>query len=126
MVAITVEPCYVSAAPRRSSAAVYARRRLVAGILLVLVLAATAVAVGRLVAALGDVPASVSEHRPTPAVVGSPANGDTEVYVVEPGDTLWSIARKLRPDGDVRSLIRHLAKVNGGTELAVGARLVVG
>ena len=46
-------------------------------------------------------------------------------YVVQPGDTLWGIARSLQPDGDVRPLVGELTRVNGGAELTVGQRLVM-
>jgi hypothetical protein len=115
MAAITVDPYYVRTAPCRPSAAVYARRRLVAGLLLVLVLAATCLAAGRATAALGDEPASVPGRRPVPAAAAA--------YVVEQGDTLWSIARTLQPEGDVRRLVQALRRANGGTQLRVGTRL---
>jgi hypothetical protein len=71
-------------------------------------------AAGRIAAVLGGAPASAPEHRP---VLAS--------YVVEPGDTLWSIARQLQPNGDVSGLVRSLARVNGGADLVVGQRLVL-
>jgi LysM repeat protein len=46
-------------------------------------------------------------------------------YVVQPGDTLWSIARRLQPEGDVRPLVDQLVDLNGGTDLAVGQRLPI-
>jgi nucleoid-associated protein YgaU len=33
--------------------------------------------------------------------------------VVEPGDTLWSIARELAPQEDVRAVVDALSEVNG-------------
>ena len=44
---------------------------------------------------------------------------------MQPGETLWSIAGALRPSGDVRSLVRALARLNGGASLQVGQRLVL-
>ena len=66
----------------------------------------------RAVAAFGAGPASGVERRPA-------------IHVVQPGETLWSIASQLRPGGDTRSLVRTLAKLNGGASLAVGQRLVL-
>ena len=40
------------------------------------------------------------------------------VYVVQPGDTLWSIARELDPTGDVRADVDRLADLNGTAALA--------
>jgi Tfp pilus assembly protein FimV len=92
----------------------YRRRRLVA--LLAAGVTATLItsAATRSVAAFRDVPASVSERRPAPAA-----------YVVQSGDTLWSIARRLDPSGDPRPLVDALVRLNGGSRLDVGQRLVI-
>lgn len=47
------------------------------------------------------------------------------IVVVQPGDTLWSIAGELDPDGDLRATVDRLADRNGGPSLTVGQRLVV-
>lgn len=39
--------------------------------------------------------------------------GRTRVYVVRPGDTLWSIASKYVPGGDPRRLVDSIAERNG-------------
>ena len=41
-------------------------------------------------------------------------------YVVQPGDTVWSVARRLHPDGDVRPLVDRLVAAHDGSTLAVG------
>jgi hypothetical protein len=95
--------------------AVTLRRRRVRALLAVLLLAiALAWGAVRTAAALGGEPASVPERRPGPIT-----------YVVEPGDTIWSIARRLQPSGDVRDLVRSLVAANGGAEVDVGDRLVL-
>jgi len=73
-------------APRRHRArAVYIRRRLVAGALAIgLVLVA-----GQAAAALGGSSLAPTGRRP-----------HTQTVVVEPGDSLWSIARRVAPDRD--------------------------
>jgi hypothetical protein len=43
---------------------------------------------------------------------------------VQPGDTAWSIARRLAPTGDIRGLVDELVEANGGV-LQPGDRLVV-
>ena len=42
-------------------------------------------------------------------------------YVVQPGDTLWSIARASRPAGDPRALIARIREINPGAELGITA-----
>jgi hypothetical protein len=49
-----------------------------------------------------------------------------DVYVVQPGDTLWSIAARLAPEADPRPIVEELRELNDGVELEVGTRLAVG
>lgn len=46
-------------------------------------------------------------------------------YVVQPGDTLWSIAAEIAPDADPRPVVDALRAANGGPVLEVGTRLTV-
>jgi nucleoid-associated protein YgaU len=48
-------------------------------------------------------------------------------YVVRDGDTLWSIARRVAPDGDPRPIVDALATANrlDGTGLVPGQSLIV-
>jgi LysM repeat protein len=46
------------------------------------------------------------------------------VYVVQPGDTMWSIASSLT-DGSIRSYVADLVELNGGASLDVGQLLVL-
>ena len=41
-------------------------------------------------------------------------------YVARPGDTLWTIAREIQPQGDVRPLVDALAAQLHGTPLEPG------
>lgn len=92
-----------------------ARRRRVRALLAGgLAVVGLAVGAARVEAAFGGVPASVPERRPGPVT-----------YLVQPGDTLWSIARGLQPSGDVRPLVRKLVRANGGAELEVGQLLAL-
>jgi len=61
---------------------------------------------------------------PVPAhLAGSTVSGRAVVYVVRPGDTLWSIATRLEPDADPRPLVNALqAETSDGT-LVVGETL---
>ena len=47
------------------------------------------------------------------------------VVIVQPGDTLWSLAREVQPDGDVRPLVAQLSRAHGGSSLRAGKRIVV-
>jgi hypothetical protein len=96
------------------------RRRLVAVVGLVLV-AALVVVGARALASVASMPSS-----PEPAPLGDrpvPVAGHT--YVVQPGDTLWSIARTIAPDRDPRPVVDALRTANGGPDLEVGDRLTI-
>jgi hypothetical protein len=45
------------------------------------------------------------------------------VYVVQPGDTYWSIAERLAPAKDPRPIVDELQRRHGDGELEVGDRL---
>jgi len=95
-----LSPLYV--APRRDLPRVYLRRRLAALVLLAALAVGLLLAVRSVTATLGGVPASAPEghitHTDPPA----------RVVVVQPGDTVWTIARAVQPDGDVRPLVDAL------------------
>lgn len=97
---------------RLAQQAIYRRRRLAALAFLVL----TTVVV--LLLANAVLARSAGGGTPTPVAGTSAA-----VHVVEPGDTLWSIARELDPSADVRLVVDRLAELNGGAPLQVGQRL---
>ena len=89
----------------RASAATYWRRRVVA---VVVGLAALAMA-GKAGAALGGSPLAVPERRPA-----------ATPYVVQPGDSLWSIAARLEPGRDPRPLVDALDDAGDGAPLVPG------
>ena len=95
--------------------AVYRRRRLaVLAVLAVVVTAALLLASAVLARVAGD-------GTPDPVAGSSSA----EMHVVQPGDTLWSIARSLEPEGDVRLVVDRLVDLNGGAPITVGQQLVL-
>jgi hypothetical protein len=60
--------------------------------------------------------------------LAAPGAGRTEavaarLWVVQPGDTLWGIARHLQPTGDIRPLVDVLSHEVHGQPLQVGERL---
>ena len=81
--------------------------------LLVLALMFGAVAIGR---------GALAGLAPAPARAAS-ATGRS--VVVEPGDTLWSIARRLQPNGDVRPLVDRLVAAQGSTVIEPGDRIAL-
>ena len=93
---------------RPLSPSTYRRRRaLAAGSVVALSAVATLV-----LGALGGGSLTAPE-RPLPVEAGS-------VYVVQPGDTFWSIAREVEPEGDVRPVVDRLVAEHGGPTLVVG------
>jgi hypothetical protein len=46
-------------------------------------------------------------------------------YVVQPGDSLWSIALRLDPSGDPRPIVDELTSELGGASLQAGERIVL-
>ena len=100
----------------RLSGAVYWRRRLAVGLLLVVLGAGLwTIATWMTNSSVGVDP--VGADRSSPAT--------QEIHVVQPGETLWSIAEQVAPDGDVRATVDRLADLNGGAAIQVGQRLIV-
>ncbi|MDG2217759.1 MAG: LysM peptidoglycan-binding domain-containing protein [Acidimicrobiales bacterium] len=50
---------------------------------------------------------------------------EATVIVVQPGDTLWTIARTMQPEGDHRALVSTLSEMTEGGVLQPGQRIVV-
>jgi hypothetical protein len=100
-----VAPRSVARRGHRASPATYWRRRLVA----VAVGVAALVMVGKAGVALGDSPLAVPERRPA-----------ATPYVVQSGDSLWSITARLEPGRDPRPLVDALAASRGGAALVPG------
>ena len=59
---------------------------------------------------------------PRPAAVSS---GPVVSRTVQPGDTAWSIARSVQPEGDVRPLVDRILSSRGGRPLQVGEEINV-
>ena len=101
--------------------AVYRRRRLaVLAVLAVVVTAALLLASAVLARVAGD-----GTPDPVAGSSSSSSSSAAEVHVVQPGDTLWSIARSLEPEGDVRLVVDRLVDLNGGAPITVGQQLVL-
>jgi LysM repeat protein len=78
-----------------------------------------AAAVGLTTAIMG----AASFIAPPPAAGSVP----TVAYVIQPGDTLWSVARSLPHHGDIREVVAELRTLNPSANkgLAVGAQIRV-
>jgi nucleoid-associated protein YgaU len=66
---------------------------------------------GQAAAALGGSPLAPVERRP---------QVHAEQVVVEPGDTLWSIAKRVAPDRDPREVVDALVQARGTAALLPG------
>ncbi|MDQ1439605.1 MAG: hypothetical protein QOK43_3234 [Acidimicrobiaceae bacterium] len=98
----------------------FLRRRIAAVALAVALLIAVGLALGRAGNAAeraATVPMEQGEVAALPIAQGA--------YVVQPGDTLWKIARALQPTGDVRPLVAQLGRVRHGAPLRVGERIML-
>jgi Tfp pilus assembly protein FimV len=127
---VSTRPTLRLVPPLRPTRADYARRRLV---VLLVALVVAVVAVRLLAASTSSPDASLSTGSTgAPAVTvhsplaygssGTPVP-DGATYVVQPGDTVWSIAEQLAPAGDVRGMVDRLVDLNGGAALEVGQHL---
>jgi LysM repeat protein len=121
--ALALDPRFVvelSPQPRHAAPThdVFVRRRIAvvsaAIVSLLLVLGGISVA-GRALAGRGGVPASAPAAQP---VQSAP-------YVVQPGDTLWSIAQRFRGERSLAGYVDALVQANAGPDITVGQRLVL-
>jgi hypothetical protein len=101
--------------PHRT-AACYRRRRLAAALLAAVVLVGL-IAGGR--ALLAPLAA------PAPAGPAAATSAGTGTVVVRPGDTLWTIARRAQPVGDIRPLVDRLVAAHGSGPLTPGERISI-
>jgi hypothetical protein len=111
-------PNLVSVCPRGARAAPpYGRRRLLVVVALAVAVIGLVMAVERVAGDGGSAAAGGRQSQPTP-IAG-------EVYVVQPGDNLWSIAERLAPGDDPRPVVRELRERHGGVQLEVGDRVPI-
>jgi LysM domain len=96
------------------------RRRLGVLLAVVVVLVAGVALVDVVVAGPNDgLPPAEGQAARTGPIVG-------DVYVVQPGDTLWSIAERLEPNADPRPVVAKLRELIADVEVDVGDRIPVG
>jgi LysM repeat protein len=92
----------------RASTTVYVRRRLLVSLVLATILAIVWLSAGNVLANRGGEPASASAVRPATS------------YLVQPGDTLWSIAAAHHGDTSQSAYVDVLVQINGGAGLQIG------
>jgi hypothetical protein len=110
---------------RLAQQAVYRRRRLLVALVVVgLVVACTLLASAAVARIAGGAPSSAAGG-PSPTSAASSAAGVAApaTVVVQPGDTLWSIAAAAAPDVDVRITVDRLVALNGSAPIVVGQEL---
>lgn len=106
----TVRPIHTTSPPT-----VYRRRRAVALMVVVTAGLALVLALQGLLASLGGGAGAGPDRPPAPVAV----------YVVQPGDTFWGIARQLDPGGDPRPLVARMVAAHGSPALVAGERLAL-
>jgi len=123
-----------TAGRRRLNHDVYVKRR-VAAVLLLLVAVVLGSLLVRAINSTSDsvLPAVPMAEQRVPSSVQDDAPGTLRgqvvvpggTYVAQRGDTMWVIARALKPSGDLSGTIRKLVRLNGGPSLEVGQRVVL-
>lgn len=103
-------------AQRRSRRAAARRRR--RAVVMATIAAALVAGLSLPLAFVGGAPLDAHPGINAPAASGS-------VYVVRPGDTLWSIASRFAQGGDPRPLARALAKETGSAAVVPGERIAI-
>jgi hypothetical protein len=103
----------------RPSAATFRRRRAGAAGLVVVAAFATLAVLQTALGGFGRGPLAAAE------VTGAIRPASASIYVVRPGDTLWSIAEAAEPGRDVRPLVDELAAETGDAALYPGEEISV-
>jgi len=110
----------------RPDRATYVRRRLAALVFLVTLVLSVGLAARHGLAARGDGPASTStggratSSAELAAITGVQADG---TYVVQPGDSMWTIAARVHRGSDLAGYVDALVALHGGSAIAPGERI---
>lgn len=110
---------------RLARQAIYRRRRLVAALVVVSVVALVLLASAAVARVAGGAPSPAAGGSSLTSATAAPAGGITApaTLVVQPGDTLWSIAAAIAPEADVRITVDALVALNGRSPIVVGQEL---
>lgn len=106
----------------RSASQLYARRRFMVMLIVAAIVLVLLVGAGQVVANRGGAPASASAIRPVSASASGTAS---HLYVVQAGDTLWSIGQRFHGDTNLADYVDALVSRNGGTNLQVSQALAL-
>lgn len=120
---------------RRPAHAVYVRRRLLVGLVVCGLLTVLGVTAQSVLADRGGVPASTPTVRPVTAALAAasspsvhasptPTSAATQ-HIVQPGDTLWSLAELFHGSTSIAGYVDALVASNGGASLQVGQLLTL-
>ena len=106
---------------------IYARRRLMVVLSLLAIVLVLFFGAGHVVANRGGAPASASMIRPanSPVLDVAATQALAKVYIVQPGDTLWSIGERFHGHTSLVDYVDSLVETNGGTELQVSQALTL-
>ena len=108
----------------RPSTQVFVRRRLLVSLVLVAVAVGVCLGAGNVLANRGGDPASASTVRPGQSIAAA-APVAAQVYVAQPGDTMWSIAQQFHGSHSQADFLDALIAANGGTSLQVGQAITL-
>ena len=123
----------------RAEHAVYMRRRLVVALVALGLIIGIAVLAHSVLADRGGVPASTPAIRlanldavsaavanPDPVVIAAPSPGfagQPTRYIVQPGDSLWSLSQRFRGSVGMSTYVSTLVAANGGSTVRPGQLL---
>ena len=112
---------------RLAQRAVYRRRRLLVAVAVAGALAVSILLVASAAARIaGGDPSAAGAPSPTSAAATSAAGvAAPATVVVQPGDTLWTIAAAAAPGTDVRITVDQLVALNGAAPIVVGQELAL-
>jgi LysM repeat protein len=110
---------------RRPAVQIYARRRVMALLVVAAIVLVLLIGTGHVVANRGGAPASASAIRPVSASASVSSAPGAHVYVVQPGDTLWSIGQRFHGHTSLADYVDTLVSANGGTQLQVSQALTL-
>ena len=119
--------------------AVYVRRRLAVALVLAALVALLGLGAHTVLADRGGVPASTPAIRPASSAlagaqpapsgvvpVAAPVHVPAAItYVVQPGDTLWTLAEQFRSGAGMSQYVDMLVSANGGSVVLPGQVLVM-